>query len=166
MTTFSIVVPTHNRLALLQRAIQSVERQTYTDFELIVIDDGSSDGTANWLATLTDPRIRSIRHDSPRGASAARNAGLRAARELIAFLDDDDEYRSQFWRDISNNLRPMPTWRGLGQGFHRHFWGDDGEIREADQVWKTADSQRRYLTQLATSYGLVVRKDSRRGGAV
>ena len=159
MTTFSIVVPTHNRLALLQRAIQSVERQTFTDFELIVIDDGSSDGTANWLATLTDPRIRPIRHDHPRGASAARNAGLRAAQGgLIAFLYDDDEYRPQFLAQHQQQFAADANLAWAWTGICRYFWSDDGKIREADQVWNTADSQRRYLTQLATSYGLVARK--------
>jgi len=97
VTAFSIIIPTHNRIGLLQRAIRSVLNQTVIDFELIVVDDGSSDGTTAWLATLQEPRLRVIRRDTPRGASAARNAGIQAAQgRLIAFLDDDDEYRSEF----------------------------------------------------------------------
>jgi glycosyltransferase involved in cell wall biosynthesis len=160
MTTFSVIVPTHNRIDLLQRAIRSVLNQVAIDFELIVVDDGSSDGTTAWLATLKEPRLRVIRRDTPRGASAARNAGIQAAQgRLIAFLDDDDEYRSEFlarhYESFSRNVVLGWAWSGVC----RHFWQDGGETRIADQIWHEADRERRYLTQLAASYGLVVRRE-------
>lgn len=87
----SVVIPTHNRLELLKRAVTSALAQTVPDLEVIVVDDGSSDGTAAWLAEQQEPRLRFLRHDTPRRAPAARNAGTRLARgEWIAYLDDDD----------------------------------------------------------------------------
>jgi|AGTN01.3.fsa_nt_gi Glycosyltransferases involved in cell wall biogenesis len=88
--TVSIVLPTYNRAATLRRAIDSVLRQTHRDFELIVVDDGSTDNTALILSEIVDPRIRIIRQAN-KGPGAARNAGIRAARyELVAFQDSDD----------------------------------------------------------------------------
>lgn len=89
----SIVLPTHQRAALLGRAIDSVLAQTFEDFELLVVDDGSTDATPAVLAAYTDPRLRVLRHDTNRGAAAARNRGIGAARAaVLAFQDSDDEW--------------------------------------------------------------------------
>jgi glycosyltransferase involved in cell wall biosynthesis len=89
----TIILPTHNRLATLPRAVASVIAQNEADFELIVIDDGSTDGTPAWLATLDDPRIRIARSELSQGPSAARNTGIDTAiAPVLAFLDSDDIY--------------------------------------------------------------------------
>jgi glycosyltransferase involved in cell wall biosynthesis len=87
----SIVLPTYNRRHDLTRAVTSVLRQTYADFELIIVDDGSTDGTSEFVKEFDDSRIVCISLPQNRGQAAARNAGIRAARApLIAFQDSDD----------------------------------------------------------------------------
>ncbi len=90
---FSILMPTFNRASLLGRALVSVVAQHETDWELLIADDGSADGTPGLLADWRqrEPRIRTWRHDN-RGQAASRNRLLRQARApWIAFLDSDDE---------------------------------------------------------------------------
>lgn len=90
----SVVIATFNRASLLKRAINSALTQSYRNLELIVVDDGSADGTQAVVASIADERVRYIRHEHNRGlAAAGRNTGIDAARgEFIAFLDDDDEW--------------------------------------------------------------------------
>jgi glycosyltransferase involved in cell wall biosynthesis len=89
----SVVLATYDRRYSLPRAIASVLAQDGVRFELIVVDDASRDGTADYLATLCDPRIRVIAAERNGGPSAARNLGLKAARAgIVAFLDSDDAY--------------------------------------------------------------------------
>lgn len=88
----SIVMATYNRAGTLDRAIDSVLRQTSGDWELIVVDDGSTDNTAAVLSKYTDERIRFVRHDCNRGATAAKNTGFDNMRgEWFTVLDSDDE---------------------------------------------------------------------------
>jgi glycosyltransferase involved in cell wall biosynthesis len=87
----SVILPTYNRAATLRRAAQSVLNQTYRDLELIVVDDGSKDGSAEVIAALADHRVRFVQHPENQGGSAARNTGLRLARgRYVAFQDSDD----------------------------------------------------------------------------
>jgi glycosyltransferase involved in cell wall biosynthesis len=89
----SVVIPVYNRAHLVGRALSSAVSQSYRNLEVIVVDDGSSDGLAAALAAFDDPRLRCLSHPLNRGAAAARNSGVAAARgEFIAFLDSDD-----FW---------------------------------------------------------------------
>src|SRR5499427_2841052 len=89
----SVVLATYDRRHSLPRAIASVLAQDDARFELIVVDDASRDGTADYLATLCDPRIRVITAERNGGPSAARNLGLKVARAgIVAFLDSDDAY--------------------------------------------------------------------------
>ena len=89
----SIVLPTYNRRTLLGRAIESVLRQTVSDFELLVVDDGSTDGTAELVSGFRDSRIHLIGLPANRGQSVARNEGIRRARgEWLGFQDSDDEW--------------------------------------------------------------------------
>lgn len=89
----SVIVPTFNRAHVLPRAIACVLGQTCRDVELLIVDDGSTDGTEALLASYTDARVRYLRQTENRGASAARNVGLRAARgRFVALLDSDDEW--------------------------------------------------------------------------
>lgn len=89
----SIVIPSYNRAHLLGRAIRSVLNQTYKNFEVIVVDDASTDDTAEIVKTFKDDRIQYILHDANAGGAAARNTGIRASRgEYIAFQDSDDEW--------------------------------------------------------------------------
>lgn len=94
--TISVIIPTYNRTHLIERAIQSVLNQTYQDFEIIVVDDGSIDNTKEVLESFSDKRIRYIRHEKNRGGAVARNTGIKIARgEYIGFLDDDSEWLSK-----------------------------------------------------------------------
>lgn len=88
----TVVIPTRDRSQLLAtHALPSALCQEGVSLEVVVVDDGSSDGTSERIGELDDPRLRTLRHEAPRGVSAARNTGIAAARgEWIAFLDDDD----------------------------------------------------------------------------
>ncbi len=91
----SVIIPTYNRQRSLMRAIQSVLQQTCKDFELLVVDDGSTDDTQNLLSKITDSRVRIFRTEN-RGVSAARNLAIKEAEgEWVAFLDSDDEWLPQ-----------------------------------------------------------------------
>jgi hypothetical protein len=86
---FSIVIPTYNRARLLEEALESVFAQEFTDYEVLVVDDGSTDGTAQVLARYGE-RVRGLRQEN-QGQGAARNLGIQQARgEYVVFLDSDD----------------------------------------------------------------------------
>lgn len=91
---FSIIIPTFNRRNQIGKAIESILAQTGVEFEIIIVDDGSSDGTIEWLAaTYPDSRIRVLQNRRKKGPAGARNTGLLAANgEFIALLDSDDEF--------------------------------------------------------------------------
>ena len=90
----SVIIPTYNRAALVGEAIGSVLAQSWRGFELLVVDDGSTDDTREIL-TAFGAAIKVIRHPRRRGVSAARNAGIQAAKgEWLAFLDSDDLWLS------------------------------------------------------------------------
>jgi glycosyltransferase involved in cell wall biosynthesis len=89
---FSIVMPVHNRATLVGRALRSCLEQSFTDFEIVVVDDGSSDGSVDAIRAYDDPRIRLIVHERNLGRCPARNTAMAAARgEWFVFLDSDDE---------------------------------------------------------------------------
>ena len=91
MCRVSVVVPTRNRSRLLAVTLRGVLRQTGVDLEVIVVDEASTDDTPALLAGLGDPRVRTVRHETPRGVSTARNRGAAEARgDWVAFTDDDD----------------------------------------------------------------------------
>ena len=87
----SVVVPTHNRVALLQLTLRTILDQHGVDFDVVVVDDGSSQDVGQTVAALADHRVRVIRHDHARGVSTARNHGAaEATGNWLAFCDDDD----------------------------------------------------------------------------
>jgi len=92
----SVVIPVFNRSDTLRRAITSVYAQTFPNYELIIVDDGSGEPIADHIVdVLSQANTRLLRHDTNRGAAAARNTGARAAQgRYIAFLDSDDEWHS------------------------------------------------------------------------
>ncbi len=89
----SIIIPTYNREKEIVRAINSILKQTYDSYEVIIIDDGSTDNTGEVVRGIADDRIRYIRTEDNHGAAHARNVGIREAKyDYIAFLDSDDEW--------------------------------------------------------------------------
>jgi glycosyltransferase involved in cell wall biosynthesis len=96
MPEVSVVVPTHNRAVLLCQTLRSAVAQREVDLEVVVVDDGSADGTGEAVAGLRDDRVRLVRHERSQGVSAARNRGIAEARGAwVAFLDDDDLWAPQ-----------------------------------------------------------------------
>lgn len=106
--TVSIIMPCYNAVAHLPASVGSVLAQTFGDWELFAVDDGSSDGTLAWLQTQADIRIHPFTQ-SNRGVSAARNAGLAAARgQYVAFLDADDTWSADFLEKMLAALQAHP----------------------------------------------------------
>ena len=87
----TIILPVFNRAATLRRCVESVRAQTFADWELIAVDDASTDDSIAVLESFGDPRIRVLCHDTNRGPGAARNTALASARgEFFALIDSDD----------------------------------------------------------------------------
>lgn len=136
MDLVSVIIPTYNRSALVTRAVDSALAQTYRAIEIIVIDDGSIDGTAEMLANYAS-RIRMIRQTN-KGRSSARNRGLHAARgQYIAFLDSDDFWaRDKISRQVAALTRHGDadvcyTW-AVVVDMARHFLRAFGPTAEGD----------------------------------
>lgn len=92
----SVIIPTYNRAHSIGASIQSVLNQTWQSFEIIVVDDGSTDNTRQVVEHFDDDRIRYIGMEKNGGASRARNEGIRQSKcDFIAFLDSDDEWMPQ-----------------------------------------------------------------------
>jgi glycosyltransferase involved in cell wall biosynthesis len=89
---FSIVMPVYNHANLVRRAIESCLQQSFADFEIVAVDDGSTDDSAAVIASIADPRIRLVRQEKNRGVCPARNLGMSEARGAwFVFFDSDDE---------------------------------------------------------------------------
>ena len=87
----SVIIPTYNRASLLQEAIDSVLNQTYTNWEVIIVDDASEDNTEKVVKAISDSRVHYIRHSQNKGGADARNTGIDNSQgDYVAFLDSDD----------------------------------------------------------------------------
>ncbi len=90
MPKVTVIIPTYNAIAYLPSTVDSVIQQTFTDFEVLIVDDGSTDETVEWVSKLVDPRVRLI-SQANQGVAVARNQGIASAQgEYVAFLDADD----------------------------------------------------------------------------
>ena len=91
--TVSVILPVYNRAATLSQCVATVLAQTFSDWELVAVDDASRDDSCAVIEGFNDPRIRLVRHERNRGPSAARNTGIQEARgKYVALLDSDDEW--------------------------------------------------------------------------
>ncbi|KQT56195.1 hypothetical protein ASG52_24275 [Methylobacterium sp. Leaf456] len=105
----SVVMPVFNRETIVGEALRSVLDQTYRNFELLIVDDGSTDGSADVAKSFDDPRIRLIELPQNGGVSAARNAGLRAASGLfVAYLDSDNIWSPHYLACMLDAFRTAP----------------------------------------------------------
>ncbi|MEM9923939.1 MAG: glycosyltransferase [Cyanobacteria bacterium P01_D01_bin.50] len=90
MTKVSVIIPAYNAMIYLPKTVESVLKQTFTDFDVIIVNDGSSDNIEQWANTITDNRVKLVSQKN-QGAAAARNTGIAHAKgEYIAFVDSDD----------------------------------------------------------------------------
>lgn len=108
----SVVIPTYNRVNNLKRALESVLNQTYENLEIIVVSDGSTDGTDNFMNSFRkrDSRIEYVSYFPNKGGNYARNRGIKAAQgEYIAFLDDDDEWEKEKIELQLNEIKKNPN---------------------------------------------------------
>ncbi len=101
----SIVIPTFNRAELLRRSLESLRKQSVSEFEVVIIDDGSTDGTKQMIESLGDDRLKYF-YQPNRGRSVARNRGVeKADGQYVLFLDSDDEAREQWVESLASAIR-------------------------------------------------------------
>lgn len=128
----SVIIPLFNKAPFIERALQSVIAQTFTDFEIIVVDDGSTDGGLRVVEKFTDSRLHMVRQENA-GPGAARNRGLREAHgEFVAFLDADDEWLPEY---LAESLHSFNEQGGKAtavvSGYFEHPAGVSSE-----QMWR------------------------------
>lgn len=120
LPAISIVMPLYNKKADVLASIASVQAQTLTNWELIIIDDGSTDGGPDMVLALNEPRIN-LHRQSNAGVSAARNCGIELANSgLIAFLDADDLWLPDFLTSIYSLVSDFPEAQWFATGYEKH----------------------------------------------
>ncbi len=156
----SVVVPLYNKEATIVRCLESVLAQSYSDFEILVIDDGSTDNGPDQVLALADPRIH-VHRQANAGLSSARNTGLRMARgEFVAFIDADDEWQPRHLEFLLEGFEYFPDALLVGNDLVEARGGEPEEGRrgfelpEADASRDGVDYHllRDYLWTLANGY--------------
>lgn len=119
MPHFSVIIPLYNKAPYVRKTIESVLRQTYGDYELIIIDNGSTDGSNRIVAQFTDPRIRIVRLEENVGVSNARNKGVElSTAPYISFLDADDWWEPTFLEEMAALIERHPDAGIYGTGYY------------------------------------------------
>ena len=159
MARVSIIIPAYNRAGFLGEAIHSVLAQTFTDFEVIVVDDGSTDNTSDVVRTFADPRVEYIRQNN-QGPAGARNAGIRASTgECVTFLDSDDTLLP---RKLEIQARALDAHHELGlvaSGYE--FIDEGGRLLREERPWigrASPDLPSILLGGLAPVHAVMVRR--------
>jgi glycosyltransferase involved in cell wall biosynthesis len=158
---FSVVIPLHNKEKSIGACLTSVLRQNFRDFEVIVIDDGSTDGSAMVAAAIKDPRLKLISREN-RGVSATRNEGIQhSSAEFVAFLDADDEWLPRFLEDVSRLIQAHPdagvytTAIAVDKGWGRYRLGVRGV---PSHPWSGIVPDYYATTNCLTSSSIVIRR--------
>ncbi len=146
MPIFSAVIPVYNKGPHISRSIQSALNQTFSDFEIVIVNDASTDNSLSEIKEFHDPRIRLYeREESGPGGYAARNLGIdKAAGEWIAFLDADDEWYPDHLEKYTKLIRSYPDAGVLGSG--REIVQPDGNVVIEDYYDNYAEKGPHFLT--------------------
>lgn len=124
----SVVIPLYNKAQSFPYTLCSVLNQTYNDFEVVVVDDGSTDGSADCVKQYEDSRIRLIRQEN-KGVSSARNTGIREAKgEYVCFLDADDAWAPDYLSTLVALISDYPDKGLYCLGFKERYKSNDEEI--------------------------------------
>ena len=115
----SVIMPVYNRIGIVKHAIDSVLKQSYKNFELIIIDDGSNDGTVDLIESISnkDNRIKLIKHEENKGVCKSRNDGLKIAKgEYIFYLDSDNTWKKEYLKTMVGAYLELPDAKALYSG--------------------------------------------------
>jgi glycosyltransferase involved in cell wall biosynthesis len=168
--TFSVVMAAHDNAATIGEAIESVSRQTRSDWELIVVDDCSHDETAEVAEAFTDPRIRVVRQTANSGPGATRNRGISLAQApLICPLDSDDLWLPEYLETMARALDAHPS-AALASSDAWVFDEETGRVRKKSAVAMqrppepVPDDPQKFLTELLRRnfiyYSVAARRES------
>ena len=131
---FSVVIPLYNKELSISNTIQSVLDQTFQDFEIVIVNDGSTDNSVKEVEKFDDKRIRLI-HQENQGVSAARNKGIKEAKfEWIAFLDADDLWREKHLKVLSDMIKKYPTDKVFTTSYIQSNQRETGSPNNTDDV--------------------------------
>jgi glycosyltransferase involved in cell wall biosynthesis len=161
---FSIITPTARRPLLLERNINSVKNQTYTDYEHIIIDDVTDKETDDLIKRISDKKIIFLQHETPRGAAGGYNSGIKIAKgRFILFLDDDDEYLPCFLEKMYERFSACNDNVGfIWTGISRILDTDEGEKLLFSRIWPdrfpTREEGLVNATSIGNGFGVCVRK--------
>jgi glycosyltransferase involved in cell wall biosynthesis len=154
----SIIIPLYNKENYINRAIESVLNQDYTNFEIIIIDDGSTDNSETIVKKYSDVRIKYIKQKN-QGVSSARNKGiLNANYDYIAFLDADDEWLKNHLSDLEHMIKNFPNAGIYSKAYYncdengqiKHIWHNQNKIYEIDFFKETYLNKTYYVHTSAT----------------
>ena len=129
---FSVIVPLYNKAPHVNRSISSVLRQTFPQYELIIINDASTDSSLDEVRKFSDPRIKFFQRNEPSpGGYAARNLGIRESRAAwVAFLDADDEWHSRHLERVFEGIRQFPDVGMVSSGWWISVEGNEKKYNE------------------------------------
>lgn len=119
---FSIIIPLYNKENFIENTIKSVLNQTFTDFEIIVIDDCSTDESLSKLTLIENDKIQIIKHTKNKGLSASRNTGIKIAKsKYVVFIDADDTWNSYFLSEIKKLILTFPNAGIFGTNYQEKY---------------------------------------------
>jgi glycosyltransferase involved in cell wall biosynthesis len=160
----SVIIPVYNRENSIAKAVKSVLSQTVNDWELIIIDDCSTDNTYSVISSYNDPRVKIFKLEKNSGAAAARNFGIQQSRgEYISFLDSDDEYEPEFIEQSNKKFQSVSKQVGLIWTGVRYFRQTSAKLFKTEMMWQPAKTDKPYFSflsdlRIGTNSGITIRR--------